>query len=645
MTMLNKAAKLALLFLIFLIPFVLLPQPASAHANMASSSPLSNSELTDSPTEIRITYTEGIDADLSSMTLWNTDGAEIAGEVKSDGEKTLVKSISSLPNGIYKVKWQVLSVDTHVTEGSFEFAVGVKLKQSGPAATKSLDDDEPASATENKTTTPAKPEKNGSTNGTKHADSSANQPVNKDSGKGKPNSQPESPQSGGASKVDKTAAGTTGQKENPPSTESQFKAEQKVSDPPRQEKRDDTSEPDSAAQSGKEKEAALAAPDASPQAGAGEKDQSGAAAPASPVQAEKAPAGAGNEANPDQGEVDHSHHHDHGAEAAASASEAAADHADHNHGNGNLDGWNALIRIINIVVTVLLFAILYYRMMLADGVNERFPAFHRAMKRLCKGITISAVILFAATYAAHMLLIAQQLSSGRADTSAASTALTLALSTRVGLADGARVLLAALLALMMLFKNGATVLNKVVQLLILLGIALTFPLTGHAVASDSGLLSFLTVVSHTLHIVTASIWFGGLLGMGMLTASWRRNQLGAEHVHEINGQWRRFSRAALPLTVLTVVTGIILAAMRLGTWSAFISSSYGQILLVKSGLFLLILIIAAFHRYYWLPRFAKHSGEAHLLRQFLIGVQVEIAVGIAVFIVAGMLSTSPPPGM
>lgn len=645
MTTLNRAAKLALIFMVFLVPFILLPQPVSAHANMASSSPLSNSELADAPTEIRITYTEGIDAKLSSMTLWNADGAEIAGEVKSDGDKTLVKSISSLPNGVYKVKWQVLSVDTHVTEGSFEFAVGVKLNQAGPAATKSLDDDEPASATEDKTPAPVKPE----TNGAKNAGGSANKPANKDSGKGQPASQPEPSKSGGATSGDNTAADVAGRKEPPkPSTEPQSTAERKPNDAQRQEKRDDTSDTDSAAeQSGKEKEAvpaAPAAPDASSRAGDGEEGQ-GAIDSASPVQAEKVPADAGSEAASEEGEADHSRHHGHEAEEAASAHAAAANHTNHNNGDGKLDGWNALIRIVNIVVTVLLFAILYYRMMLADGVNARFPTFHRALKRLCGSITLGAVLIFAVAYAAHMLLIAQQLSGGRADTSAASTALTLAVSTRVGLADGARVMLASLLVLTLLFKNRAAALCKPAQWLILLGIALTFPLTGHAIASDSGLLSFVTVISHTLHIITASVWFGGLLGMGMLTAGWRRSKLGAEHVHEINGQWGRFSRAALPLTILTTATGILLAAMRLGTWSAFIASSYGQILLVKSGLFLFILIIAAFHRYYWLPRFAKHNGDARLLRQFLIGVQVEIAIGIAVFIAAGMLSTSPPPGM
>jgi methionine-rich copper-binding protein CopC len=33
-------------------------------------------------------------------------------------------SLKALPPGTYKVRWHVLSVDTHKTEGSYSFTVG-----------------------------------------------------------------------------------------------------------------------------------------------------------------------------------------------------------------------------------------------------------------------------------------------------------------------------------------------------------------------------------------------------------------------------------------------------------------------------------------------------------------------------------------
>jgi copper resistance protein C len=33
-------------------------------------------------------------------------------------------AVKPLPPGTYKVRWRVLSVDTHTTEGSFSFRVG-----------------------------------------------------------------------------------------------------------------------------------------------------------------------------------------------------------------------------------------------------------------------------------------------------------------------------------------------------------------------------------------------------------------------------------------------------------------------------------------------------------------------------------------
>ncbi len=43
--------------------------------------------------------------------------------VGGDGTQLRVP-LKTLPAGIYKVMWQVLSVDTHRTQGDFSFSVG-----------------------------------------------------------------------------------------------------------------------------------------------------------------------------------------------------------------------------------------------------------------------------------------------------------------------------------------------------------------------------------------------------------------------------------------------------------------------------------------------------------------------------------------
>ncbi|ANY67414.1 hypothetical protein BBD42_13715 [Paenibacillus sp. BIHB 4019] len=132
--------KINLLALAALLLFMLCsPALADAHANMERSTPLQDAELSESPSSIRIQYTEEFDPDLSRIVLEDEAGNAIKGKLSAEKDRWLVYTIPKLSPGIYKVKWQVLSVDTHVTDGSFRFAVGVPLASTKPSDTISLD--------------------------------------------------------------------------------------------------------------------------------------------------------------------------------------------------------------------------------------------------------------------------------------------------------------------------------------------------------------------------------------------------------------------------------------------------------------------------------------------------------------------------
>jgi putative copper export protein/methionine-rich copper-binding protein CopC len=117
-----------------------LPALVSAHAHLEKSVPLQDSEENNSLNEIRIKFTEHIDINLSKMTIEDEKGNLIEGKLSSEDTIWLIYQIPPLENGVYKVKWQLLSVDSHVTEGSYRFAVGEKLIKTKPSETVSLDD-------------------------------------------------------------------------------------------------------------------------------------------------------------------------------------------------------------------------------------------------------------------------------------------------------------------------------------------------------------------------------------------------------------------------------------------------------------------------------------------------------------------------
>jgi putative copper export protein/methionine-rich copper-binding protein CopC len=120
------------------------PYEGHGHANLERSIPIQNAELAESPSEIRIQFTEAFNEQLSKIKLEDHNGNIVAGSLSAEDDRWLSFSIPELAEGVYTVRWQVLSVDTHVTEGSFRFSVRSSIEQDLPSETISLD--EPAIA-------------------------------------------------------------------------------------------------------------------------------------------------------------------------------------------------------------------------------------------------------------------------------------------------------------------------------------------------------------------------------------------------------------------------------------------------------------------------------------------------------------------
>jgi methionine-rich copper-binding protein CopC len=94
------------------------------HAYPAVAIPADGAVLRDAPREVRIQFTEGIELEFSRITLKSSNGDKIAqGNLRKLGEDTLVVDLKPLPPGSYTIEWQVLSVDTHVTDGVLRFTV------------------------------------------------------------------------------------------------------------------------------------------------------------------------------------------------------------------------------------------------------------------------------------------------------------------------------------------------------------------------------------------------------------------------------------------------------------------------------------------------------------------------------------------
>src|SRR5271166_1080212 len=99
---------------------------ALAHAQLQKATPAVGGTVS-SPSEIRLAFSEGVEPKFSKVSLAGPSGAAVslgAARVEAGHQEILIVPISrSLAPGDYKVHWQAVSVDTHHTQGTFEFTV------------------------------------------------------------------------------------------------------------------------------------------------------------------------------------------------------------------------------------------------------------------------------------------------------------------------------------------------------------------------------------------------------------------------------------------------------------------------------------------------------------------------------------------
>ena len=99
---------------------------AWAHAFLDHAEPAVGSTVDTPVTEIRIWYTEKLEPAFSQIQVVDHHGKPVTqnrATVDADDPSLLKLSVPALAPGQYKVSWKVMSVDTHITVGTFSFNV------------------------------------------------------------------------------------------------------------------------------------------------------------------------------------------------------------------------------------------------------------------------------------------------------------------------------------------------------------------------------------------------------------------------------------------------------------------------------------------------------------------------------------------
>jgi copper resistance protein C len=97
---------------------------AVAHAVLLESNPPSNGIVAGPDFTIKLRFNVRIDSSRSRLTLVRPDGSAQPLTIgKQASADTLSTQATSLPAGNYRLRWQVLASDGHITRGEIPFTV------------------------------------------------------------------------------------------------------------------------------------------------------------------------------------------------------------------------------------------------------------------------------------------------------------------------------------------------------------------------------------------------------------------------------------------------------------------------------------------------------------------------------------------
>ncbi|HEY2596275.1 MAG TPA: CopD family protein [Chloroflexota bacterium] len=168
-------------------------------------------------------------------------------------------------------------------------------------------------------------------------------------------------------------------------------------------------------------------------------------------------------------------------------------------------------------------------------------------------------------------------------------------------------------------------------------VLLTSALTSHGAALPNAAAPGIAI--DWLHIVGACAWVGGLAALAAFLPALRAEPDAGVTPAQLVG---RFGRLALVAAAVVLLSGVLQGALELGSPSALTTTLYGQLLLVKAGLFLAMLLLAGMNELRVRAALGASSSATAQVRGLSAGIGIELTLGVIVFAVAALLSSTPP---
>jgi copper resistance protein D len=316
-----------------------------------------------------------------------------------------------------------------------------------------------------------------------------------------------------------------------------------------------------------------------------------------------------------------------------------------------------IVRDIHFASSVIVAGVVFFDLLVASPVLRRgvpFPKAEFSFRETASRILWISLALSIASAVAWLCLLSMRIAGKPfGDVIADGTIWTVLSQTQFGLTWEARLLLGVLLGACLLLlrkasegktNESATATWLLIAASLLAGAYLgALAFAGHG-TEGVGLAQNIHLAADFLHLNAAGLWLGALVPLALLLASLRRF---AEDgwVSAAAAATSRFSTLGILAVGILLVSGTINAAFLLGGMHSLIDTAYGRLLLLKVVLFAAMVSLAGVNRQSLLPRLSGNAGTeqgARTVQQLVRSALAEIAIGIAIILVVGLLGIMAP---
>lgn len=208
-----------------------------------------------------------------------------------------------------------------------------------------------------------------------------------------------------------------------------------------------------------------------------------------------------------------------------------------------------------------------------------------------------------------------------------------------------RIILVAFLAAV-IFSSKRQSITQIDNQLLLAGFVLSvvhlaaMALAGHAAAAEGSTFALQASI-HSIHIMCSGLWLGGLLPLASLLAQCQRSANASAGI--ARDAVRRFSSLAFLCVVALICSGSYNAWNWVGGMPQLFGTAYGQLLLVKIAILIILLAVSAANRFKLKPALLDQKTAAPaVIAKLRRNVLIETILGMAILLIVGHMSVTPP---